>query len=244
MIPNDLRIRILELAYEHNHGHIASALSIADVLYILFYEKLNKDDKFILSKGHACLGLYAVLDSKGLKPNMYYGHPTKDVCNGVECTTGSLGHGLPISVGMAFAKKLKHENGNVYVIMSDGECQEGTTWESILFASHHKLDNLFVIIDNNRLQATDFIENVLTLKNIKNQFISFGASVRTIDGHNLRQIRKVLNNKSSKPTVIIANTIKGKGFEMAENKPSWHYKNPPKDIIDKAIRRLNEKTIR
>ncbi len=145
--------RIIEIAYKYKNGHVASALSALPIIKEIYDEMDIEKDVFILSKGHGCLALYAVLESKGYKPDVSKIHPDIDIKNGISCTTGSLGHGLPIAVGMALAKKLKNESGNVSVLLGDGECQEGTTWESLLIAKKLKLNNLQIHIDNNKEQA-------------------------------------------------------------------------------------------
>ncbi|KKK81863.1 hypothetical protein LCGC14_2809120, partial [marine sediment metagenome] len=146
--PKEIRREILEMAMETGINHIASSLSVVEILCVLF-SIAGDNDKIILSKGHGCLGYYILLQEKGYNPPLK-AHPDIDIKNGIECTTGSLGHGLPIAVGMALAKKIKKEEGNIYVLMGDGECQEGTTWESLLIAHQHKLDNLFLFVDYNR----------------------------------------------------------------------------------------------
>jgi transketolase len=231
--PHELREDIIKLAEETGHNHVAPALSCVEIINSVF-NVMNLDDRFILSKGHACLTLYAALKDKGLNPNTTCGHPDIDKVNGIECTTGSLGHGLPIGVGMAFAKKFKKEKGQVYVVMGDGECQEGTTWESLLIASHYKLNNLTVIVDKNSLQALDFVNNILSLDNLKRKFKSFNCNcIELLDGHDLKSLSYAIKLQSPiHPKVIIANTIKGKGVPIAENRPEWHAKMPKmEDLI-------------
>jgi len=237
---DDIRKKMIQLALETGHSHIAPALSCIDIIYTLYDDILKSEDRFILSKGHACLALYTVLLEKGLNPDTSCGHPDIDVKNGIECTTGSLGHGLPVAVGMAFAKKLKKENGNIYVLTSDGEFEEGTSGESLLLASNYKLDNLVVIIDRNKLQAIDFVDNVLPLGNLKQKFEAFDWNVYEIDGHNVLHIGITLMkiSKNNKPSIIIANTVKGKGISFMENKPEWHAKLLNKEEMNVAIREL------
>ena len=150
----ELRKKTLDLAVEKGEGHLGGSFSEIEILISLYKEVLKDEDKFILSKGHCCYPLYLLLKEKGLNPKTSP-HPDIDIENGINCTTGSLGHGLPIGVGMAFARKIQKKSGRIYVLMGDGECQEGTTWESSLIASQHKLTNLTVIIDHNKLQALD-----------------------------------------------------------------------------------------
>lgn len=230
----NIRKKMINLSLEKNLCHLAPALSCIDMIYVLYKDILTKDDKFILSKGHACISLYTILREIGLNPNVDCGHPDIDIKNGIECTTGSLGHGLPIAVGMAFAKKIKGEKGHIYVLMGDGECQEGTTWESLLIASRYKLNNLTIIIDKNNIQAIDFIDNILPLGDLKQKFKVFGCNcIELFDGHNINSFKLVVSVKSKdKPIAIISNTIKGKGLTCSENKPDWHARTPKKEDLD------------
>jgi len=239
MIPNEIRRKTLDLAVEQCNGHIASAFSMVEILIALYDEVLTSDDKFILSKGHGCLSFYVVLREKGFNPTIS-GHPDIDVANGIECTTGSLGHGLPVGVGMALAKKLKGEKGTIYVLMGDGECQEGTTWESLLIASHHKLNNLVVIVDQNRLQALDRVEDILSLGELFKKFHSFGCYLTQCDGHNIDDIKKSFDARyESCPKVVIAHTVKGKGVSFMEDRAEWHNRSPNKKQLKQAYEELN-----
>jgi len=156
----------------------------------------------------------------------------------IEFSTGSLGHGLPYAVGKALGEKIDKTKNRVYVIISDGELNEGTTWESLLFASFHNLNNLFIIIDYNKIQSLDFVKNVMKIEPLKNKIRSFNCNVEKINGHNIKMIEKSLINKSNKPKVIIADTIKGKGVDFMENKIVWHYKSPTKKQLDIALKKL------
>ena len=248
---NNLIKKIVDIATLKKEGHIPSSLSILDIMYVLYNKVLDIDsikenkidrDRFILSKGHASLGLYVILDHfKLLKDNINTfcdldsklgGHPT-DKIFGVESSTGSLGHGLPIGVGMALAYKIKKYNGKIYVVIGDGEANEGTIWESALLAKHHKLDNLYCIIDFNH--STD---RAVNLGDLKNKFKSFGWNVIEIDGHDHSQIESALTYHSTIPTCIIANTIKGKGISMIENNPEWHHKFPNEEEYQQIINKL------
>lgn len=238
----EYRRKILDMALEIKKGHIASAMSVADIMFVLYQDIMTNDDKFILSKGHGCLALYVMLRDKGLNPKLLE-HPDIDVKNGIECTTGSLGHGLPVAVGMAFAKKLKKEKGNIYVIISDGEMQEGVIWESLLLASHHKLDNLTVIVDYNKLQALGFIEDILSLDNLANKITAFNCTcIEVFDGHDIDKLKSAFKDDSNlvyhEPKVIVAHTIKGKGLSCMENKPEWHHKIPEGNVIRKCYEEL------
>ena len=231
-----LRKETLDLAMEHRAGHIASSFSVIEIL-IALDEVLNERDKFILSKGHGCLSFYINLRHKGLNPT-FSEHPDIEVDQGIECTTGSLGHGLPIGLGMAFARKFKQEGGIIYVLISDGECQEGTTWESLLLASHHKLDNLTVIVDKNKLQALGETEKILSLGDLGDKFRAFGCDVVEVDGHSIPEIVGGLEKKTSKPRIIIAHTVKGKGLSFAENNPVWHSRLPTDEQLQQAYKEL------
>lgn len=237
----NIRKEMLDIALEAKDYHLAPSLSCIDILTAIYDKVMTENDKFILSKGHACIALYAILRRKGFKPDVYKGHPDIDVENGIECTTGSLGHGLPVAVGMALAKKLKKEEGRIFVLMSDGECQEGTTWESLMIASHHKLDNLIVIIDYNKIQSLDYIANVLDISPLVDKIKSFGCQYHITDGHSVYAIQSRIQSqyiKAYKPIVIIANTTKGKGISFMENKPEWHARLPNDEELKQAVKEL------
>lgn len=238
-ISKQLRRDILELAIQYNDGHIAPSYSCVETLVSLYYQVMKKEDKFILSKGHACLALYAVLQSKGFNPKIS-GHPDIEECQGVSCTTGSLGHGLPIGLGMAFARKIQNKKGRIFVLMGDGECQEGTTWESMNLINRFNLNNLVVIVDNNKLQALASIQNIMKETSLKAKFEAFGANVFEIDGHSFEELIFVFNKviDNPKPCVIIANTIKGKGISFMENIPKWHSRIPQREELKKAYEEL------
>ena len=231
--------KIVELAFNSKEGHIPSSLSILDILYEL-YSTINIDkDKIILSKGHASLGLYVVLDHFNLLEydlNEFCkfsgnlgGHPS-DKIKMVEASTGSLGHGFPIAAGMALGKKIKKESGNVYVVIGDGESNEGTIWETALLASQHKLNNLYCIMDYNHSG-----DRALEISNISDKFKSFNWDIKEIDGHNSEEIKNAILEKSDKPIFILANTIKGKGIEFMENNAEWHHKSPSEEEYKKII---------
>ncbi len=234
---NELRIKTLDLSLETGLSHLAGSFSMIELLTTLYDHILKEDDKFILSKGHACLPYYLLLRERGYNPHLS-GHPEIDPVNGIHCTTGSLGHGLPIGVGMAMARKFRNKDGKIYVMMSDGECQEGTTWESSLIASKYKLDNLTAIIDNNKIQATDWVDNVLPLGDLRKKFESFGWHVSEIDGHNFEEVESALKKSYDQPYMIVANTVKGKGVSYIENNPEWHAKKPKPERLEQAYREL------
>lgn len=236
----EIRKKILEMAIDQNDGHIAPAYSTVDIITCLYENILKKDDKFILSKGHGCLALYSILENKGFKPK-YSGHPDIDENNGIYCTTGSLGHGLPIAVGMAIARKYLKKNGHIFVMLGDGECQEGTTWESLNLAKHYKLDNLTIIIDNNKLQALDSIKKIMSENNLYEKCKVFGCNAYEIKGHDFGNILDILSNSTIKkdmPRAVVANTIKGKGLSFMEGKPEWHSRIPEGELLEKAYEEL------
>ena len=233
----ELRKKVLDLALKTEDGHIGGSFSEIEILIALFDEVLTDEDKFILSKGHACYPLYILLMEKGLSPKIC-GHPDIDCNNKLFCTTGSLGHGLPIGAGMALARKIKKTPGKIYVLMGDGECQEGTTWESSLIINHHNLNNLVVIVDHNKLQALGEVEKVLGFKNLKSKFESFGWQVSEVDGHDIEEVTCVLRKEVGKPHLILAHTVKGKGASYMENNPLWHGRRPTLERISPAYEEL------
>jgi transketolase len=248
-IAKKIRIRILKLSNSAKSSHIGSSLSIVEILVVLYKFFIQKRNIFVLSKGHACLAYYCVLQkfgyfsdkilkSYGQNNTILLSHVSHQV-PGVEFSTGSLGHGLPYATGRALAEKINKTSNKIFVLISDGELNEGTTWESLLFAAHHKLDNLIIIVDYNKIQSLDFAKNVLKLEPLNKKFKSFGCNVKNINGHNFNQIyRSFLVKKNKKPTIIIANTIKGKGVSFMENSILWHYKFPNEKELDIALKEL------
>ena len=242
-----IRKSILKVANSSQCAHIGSNLSIVDILTVLYVKFLNnKKNSFILSKGHACLALYCVLKEKGFisektlnsfgKNNSILMSHASHKVKGINLSTGSLGHGLPIATGTALADKINQKKTKIFVLLSDGELDEGSNWESFLFSSHHKLNNLVVIIDYNKIQSIDTVRKTLNLEPLRKKLQSFGCKVLNIDGHNFKQIFNALNSKSSKPLVVIANTIKGKGVSFMENTVLWHYKPLDLDNYHRAIK--------
>jgi transketolase len=255
-----IRLAALRMTYKSNASHIGSCLSCADILAVLYGGVLNVSpdklrdvsrDRFILSKGHAAAVLYAVLAktkffSEDLLEDYYQngsqfsGHANHHI-SGVELSTGSLGHGLSVGCGMALVGKREKLPYKVIVLMSDGELDEGSNWEAILFASHHKLDNIISIIDLNNLQGFGRTRDIIDLSPLAEKWKAFGWSPIEIDGHNYKQIQNAFlqcQNKNGKPFVIIAHTVKGKGVSFMEDQLSWHYKSPNKDQLEKAISEL------
>ena len=242
---NSLKYEIAKVSAISKEGHIASAYSILDILWVLYKNVLNRkknpdvvEDKFILSKGHASLALYAIfmsmniIDLKefhtfGAYDSRLGGHPDSKKMSEISASTGSLGHGLPISVGMAMALKINRQSGRIFCLVGDGECNEGTIWEAALLAAHHKLHNLYCIVDFNH--STD---RALELGDLSNKFSAFGWEVIRIDGHNHLEILQALENEpNDKPIAIIAETIKGKGVKVMEGDPSWHHRSPTEDDL-------------
>jgi transketolase len=235
-----LRKLILLCLKHQKRGHVGPAMSLVEIIRVLYkrFVKKNKS-KFILSKGHGCLALYAVLYDKGFikKKDLLSigkfnsnlgGHPEHDKVNGVEISTGALGHGLPIAVGMAIASKINKNNKKYFVVCGDGEINEGSIWESLLSASKHKLDNLILLIDYNKLQSYGKTRDILNLEPLTDKFKSFNFKTFNINGHDIIEIESTLNKVlkiKNKPSVIICHTIKGKGLRVAEGNPSWHHKS-------------------
>ena len=241
-----IRVHALRMTHKAKSSHIGSNLSIADILAELYGGILKDGDKFILSKGHACAAVYAVLAERGFFPiewldtfcqndSLLAGHITHYV-PGVEASTGSLGHGLSIGCGMALATKQK-----VYVLLGDGDCNEGSTWEAAMFASHHKLDNLVVVVDYNKLQALGFTKDILELDKLSEKWRSFGFFTMEVDGHDLFKLNsafQLIPFIVGKPNCIISHTIKGKGVSFMENKVEWHYKYPDEEELKLALEKL------
>jgi len=241
----------LELIFKAQTSHIGSLMSCADIMAVLFEKiDLNKD-KFVLSAGwKACL-LYFHLWRKGriteeelnsyCQPGSKFIGLAEPIIPEIPAAGGSMGFGLPFGVGFALSKKIKKEEGKIYVLMSDGEMDCGTTWESVLIAAHHKLDNLVVIVDFNGLQAMGRVKDILNIEPLKDKWQAFGWEVREIDGHNFKEIEKALAESApeeGKPRVIIARTIKGKGVSFMEGNNLYHYKAPSDEEYQKALKEL------
>lgn len=248
-LAKKIRLHALEMTHLGKSSHIGSIFSITDILAVLYSGILNVDpknpklenrDRFILSKGHAGAGVYAALAETGffsvdeLKKHysdgsIFSGHVSHKGVPGVEFSTGSLGHGLSVACGMALNAKLLNQAHRVINLMSDGECDEGSNWEAILFAPHHQLNNLITIVDFNNLQSIFSTDITLNLQPFKQKWESFGWNVIEINGHSHKDLRQVLSpsyNNSSAPMCVIANTVKGKGVSFMENNNLWHYRSP------------------
>jgi len=222
-----LRIETFDLSREYGGYHFGGALSSIEILVSLYKKILKPEDKFILSKGHSTFAWYPLLKEQGYNPTIS-GHPDMDVKNGIHCTTGSLGMGFPTGMGMALSMKNQGKKGQIYVLMGEAECQEGTTWESLLIASQHKLNNLTGIIDRNKYQGSGKVSDIISLGNLEQKLKSFEAEVRHVDGHCHEDIIENLSYfDKEKPTMIIAHTVKGKGVKIMEKNPGfWHAKFP------------------
>jgi transketolase len=252
----------VEMTHISGGSHIGAILSVSDIVAVLYADILNIDplnpekedrDRLILSKGHAGAAIYAALAEKGFFPvdelathygngSRLSGHVSHKGVPGVEFSTGSLGHGLPVAVGMALEAKLSRKTYRIYVIIGDGECDEGSTWEASLFAHHHHLDNLTVIVDYNKMQSLDFCEKTLSLNPLDKKFESFGYNVVNIDGHNHEELKNVFNRKygNGNPLLILAHTIKGKGISFMENNILWHYRTPQGEEYEAAVKELEK----
>ncbi len=219
-----LRQKTFQKFIERGEAHLGGSFSLIEIIISLYEKIMDKKDKFILSKSHASFPLSVLLREKGFK-TAFTTHFEIDTKNGIHCTTGSLGHGLPIATGMAVSRKIQKKNGNIYVLISDGECQEGTTWESLLIASKFELSNLIIIIDYNKIQALTTLKEGLPLENLKKKILAFNCDcIEVKNGHSFKSLIAAFKRKrdKKKPRVIIAHTIKGKGIKEFENDPVWH----------------------
>jgi transketolase len=251
-------------------SHIGSILSMADVLAVLYGSVLRVDpdrpkwenrDRFVLSKGHGGAGVYAALAERGFfsteklkdhyqNGSIFSGHVSHKGVPGVEISTGSLGHGLGIATGMALAAKRSGQDWRAFVVMSDGECDEGSNWEAAMFASHAKLNNLVAIVDYNKLQSLALVSETLALEPFADKWRSFGWGVREVDGHDHGVLKAAFASvpvETDRPTCIIAHTVKGKGVSFMEHQVLWHYRSPLGDEFDAAMKELDasdpEKTV-
>jgi transketolase len=227
-------------------GHIGSTFSLTEIMRVLYDDVAQHNpedpawegrDRIILSKGHGCVAQYAMLADKGYismtaldtfcrKDGILGGHPSHKV-PGIECDTGALGHGLSMGIGMALAAKIRKQDYRVFVVMGDGEIQEGSVWEAAMCAAKHKLDNLTVIIDYNKIQSSGFVKDICPLEPLADKWDAFGFGIWECDGHSLSDLKAALDDAArydEKPTCIIAHTVKGKGISFAENQPLWHHK--------------------
>lgn len=258
----EIRIDLMNMIYQAKFGHTGSSLSNADILTALFFGVMNNDpnnpkddnrDRYIQSKGHAVESYWVTLAHRGFIEkkeldtfvqfdSRLIGHPNNEV-PGVEMNTGALGHGLSIGVGMAIAAKKSNKSYKTFVLMGDGEQAEGSIWEAAMAGSHYKLDNLIGIIDKNNLQITGSTDDVMSSGSLSDKWKSFGWEVVEVDGHDLEALVSTFKNapiQNGKPTLVIANTTKGKGVSFAENVPGWHHRVPTEAELTKAIEELME----
>ena len=254
------RARVVAMSHAAKAAHLASALSCMDIVALLYHSVLRVDprrpnwedrDRFILSKGHAAAALYvalahegfideAALSTYGQVGSLLEEHPTPKL-PGVEAATGSLGHGLPHGCGMALAARIKQQSHRAFVLMSDGECNEGSVWEACMFAAAQRLGNLCAFVDFNKWQATGRSREVLALDPLVDKFKSFGWDVREIDGHDHAQIAQAVQHVSireQKPTMVVAHTVKGRGVSFMEDDNNWHYRIPTAAEVDQAAAEL------
>lgn len=259
----EIRKLSLQMVFNAKASHIGGSLSMSDILAVLYNDILFIDpknpsnserDRFLLSKGHACTALYATLGLKGFflidelstyakDGSMFLSHTNHNI-PGVEISAGSLGHALPVSCGIALAAKHKGSSWRTYCLVSDGELDEGSNWEAILFAPQLKLDNLILIVDYNKIQSLGTVKDVIDLNPIEDKFSAFRWETFEVDGHNLQSLKEIFlkaQNLNGKPKVIIVNTIKGKGVSFMENKLLWHYKSPSEEQFNEAIYEINKK---
>ena len=259
----DVRCSILTMLEEAGSGHTGGSLSLVEILVSLYYSKLNHDpknpswrerDRFVLSKGHGCPALYAILadfgyfhkdELMGLRKygSCLQGHPEKNIA-GVEASTGSLGQGLSLSIGMALSARLDNRKNRIFCILGDGETNEGQVWESAMTAAHYKLDNIIAIVDHNKLQIDGPVDQVKNLEPFEDKWRSFGWKVKRCNGHDFKELLSALDwadDVKEQPAVIIADTIKGKGVSFMENDNRWHGVTPVKEDLEKALKELKDK---
>lgn len=257
------RKKILEMIVRARGTHIASAFSIVDIILYLYEKVLKIDpknpkdknrDKFVLSKGHGCAALYVtlancdffpkeILDTYCQPGSILGGHPDSSRVPGVETSTGSLGHGFSVAVGFALANKINKITSKIYCLIGDGECNEGAVWEAAMVASHHNLNNLVLILDDNKLMISGFAKDILNPLSFKEKFRAFGWNTIEIDGHNFSHLAKAFDTKfkNNKPTVIVANTTKGKGVSFMENEKEWYSKLPNEEELNSALKELDSR---
>lgn len=261
----ELRENVIDMIVEGRAGHIGGDMSVMEILTELYFDQMNISpenmdapdrDKFIMSKGHSVEAYYAVLAAKGFFDirdviaqfskfgSKFIGHPNNKL-PGIEMNSGSLGHGLPVSVGMALAGKMDHMDCRVYTVMGDGELAEGSVWEGAMAASYYGLDNLCAVVDRNRLQISGCTEDVMAQDDLHEKFRSFGWNVIDVaDGNSIPQLKEAFDaarNVKGKPTVLIANTVKGKGSSIMENKANWHHKVPTPEEVAQIKKDLQER---
>ncbi len=262
-LAKKIRRDVLHMTSTGGSSHVGAAFSIADIMAVLYAQALRHDpaqpawperDRFILSKGHAGAAVYATLAEVGYFPteelkkhyqdgSVFSGHVSHKGIPGVELSTGSLGHGLGVGTGMAKALKLAARNPRVFVLLSDGECDEGTVWEAALFAQHHALDNLVAVIDYNKIQSLAPVAETIALEPFRQKWESFNWTVLEVDGHDhaaLAQVFSAAAARPGRPTVVIAHTVKGKGVSFMEHSVLWHYRTARGEEFDRALQELDQ----
>lgn len=261
-LAKNIRKKILYILHKTKSPHIGSSFSCVEILVTLYYYVMSvspkrpdnsRRDRLIFSKGHACPALYTVLFMKGfIKKDIFDSfavnggflehHPTRNIKLGIEFSSGSLGHGLSVGAGIAYAAKKDRSKYKVYVLLSDGELNEGSTWEAAMFASHYKMDNLIAIVDYNKMQALGFTKDIIEIEPLANKWESFGWYTIQCDGHSIEELLEAFNEAKSvkqKPIVIIAHTVKGKGISFMENNLLWHYRAPNEEEYKKALEEIS-----
>lgn len=256
-----MRVQALQMVHRAKASHIGSALSICDIVSVLYGQVMKLEptqpadmerDRFILSKGHACVAVYAALAETGFFPRedlLKYGQDHSVLMNhishkvvGVEFSTGSLGHGLPFGTGKALAASRSNKRWRTFVLLSDGELGEGSNWEAMMFAAHHQLENLVAIVDYNKLQSLTTVDKTLRVEPLADKARAFGWAVREADGHDHASLREVLSQtpwEAGKPSFLIAHTTKGRGVSFMENSVDWHYKSPSAEQLAQALEELD-----
>ncbi|MEP3048385.1 MAG: transketolase [Hyphomicrobiales bacterium] len=257
-----VRRHVVDMTHRGKSSHVGSGLSICDIMAVLYGKVMQLDssnptasdrDRFILSKGHAGAAVYATLAECGYfsteqlklhyqNGSVFSGHVSHKGVPGVELSTGSLGHGLNVGCGMALAAKKQCKSHHTYVLLSDGECDEGSNWEAILFAAHHQLDNLCVAVDYNKIQSLAPVADTIGLEPFLDKWVSFGWHTQNIDGHNHLELSNAFENArqiKEKPSVVICNTTKGKGVSFMENSVLWHYRSPQGEEYQAAVSELD-----
>jgi len=262
LIARRLRLKLIEMSHAAGTPHLGSALSCVDILVAAYWNILKIDsarpqdplrDRFILSKGHAASALYATLAERHFFPAAWLDNfakhhsplaeqPAPNCAPGVELATGSLGHGLPVGLGMALAGRIQKQDYRVFVVMSDGECNEGSVWEAALFAPAQKLENVAIVIDYNKWQATGRSNEVMNLPSLRDKFAAFGWSASEVDGHDISALTAAMENVpngSGRPVAIVAHTVKGRGVSFMQDDNNWHYRVPTADEVLASKKELN-----
>ena len=262
---DEMRLKIIDMVVRAKGGHLGGAFSVLEILVALYLGGIlrhdpkrpewEERDRLILSKGHSCMALYNILARRGYFPSeildeyceeggILAGHPEHDMVPGVEATTGSLGHGLPIAVGLTLGAKLTRKDWKVYCILGDGECNEGSVWEAFMAGPQFKLDNLVAIIDSNKLESLDLVKNILSIEPLGERLRNFGWNVHEVDGHDIAQLLGVLRaapQEHGKPTAIVAHTVKGRGVDFMEGVAKWHHRKLTTDEAQASRKQIKDR---